>query len=283
MEKIPKTTSSKLTYSIIIPTWKRPGLALLFAENIRRITDAQIIIIDQENDKPSNKEELKKRNIFYFPLPAANTSHAKNVGIEHATGDIIFFFDDDAEITPDTIPAHLALYNDPGVIGTAGMVINDGEEITYDTNIETGKTNFFGTRFSFHFRSAREQDIDFPYGCNMSFRKSVLNKVHGFDEDYGKVFEEVDLASRARAFGRIRYTPEAVVYHHKAKVGGTRGTTEKKNRMLYYFYGLYLRKRILFPFSLVSLLLRTRTVLKECPYAVGDLYQGYFRLSKFKE
>lgn len=262
--------------SIVIPTYNRPNLALTAAEIIRRFhPDIQITIVDQQGEAHIDKGEIKKLNIKLVDLQVENTSVAKNRGIKESTGDIIFFFDDDIEITEDTIPQQLKEYDDPQVMGTCGRVLNDHEQIPKDTDVPTGTMNWLGTKFVQQFWSTRKQKIDFPYGCNMSFRADVLKKVNGFDERFPKIFEEIDLGKRVRTHGKLMFVPEALAYHHKAKSGGTRTDMKNKMRMIYTNYGLYIAKHVPFPLSLLTLALRTRTVLHEAPFAIKDLYKGY--------
>lgn len=264
------------TISVVIPTFNRPTLALTAAKTIRKFhPHVQITIVDQQSGANIRDEEIKKLNITFVNLQVENTSVAKNRGIKESTGDIIFFFDDDIEITKDTIPAQMKEYSDPKVVATCGRVLNDHEQVPENTHVRTGVTNWLGTRFVQQFWSTKKQNIDFPYGCNMSYRASVLEKVQGFDERFPKIFEEIDLGKRVRKYGNISFVPEALAYHHKAKSGGTRTDMKNKMRMIYRNYGLYIAKHVLFPVSLLTLALRTRTVLHEAPFAVKDLYKGY--------
>lgn len=283
MDQRKKTTPVKiaknhrLTASIVIPTYNRPNLALKAAYIIRKFhPDIQITIVDQQNSSKLDPKKVKKLNIQYFNLPEINTSASKNKGIMESKGDIIFFFDDDVEITKNTIPSQLSQYDNGEVVATSGRVINDNEKVPKNTNVETGKTNSMGTKFLQQFWSTKEQAIDFPYGCNMSFKKSVLTKINSFDTRFPKIFEEIDLGKRAKKYGKLIFVPQALVYHHKAPSGGTRTSAVGKMKMIYVSYGCYLAKHVLFPLSLISLVMRTRTALKEAPYAILDLYKGYF-------
>lgn len=277
MAVLQKKAPDESDVSIVIPTYKRPGLAVKAAKKIRQFhPGVEIIIVDQESTSAISKKEQGTLKIAYFNLSKANTSSAKNKGIEESKGEIIFFFDDDIEITKNTIPAQLAQYSDETVVGTSGRVINDGEKTPKKSAVETGKTNRMGTKFLLQYWSTKKQAIDFPYGCNMSFRKSTLKAAGGFDERFPKIFEEVDLGVRvSRMYGSILFVPGALAFHHKAPAGGTRTDIRNKKRMIYLHYGKYLGKDVPFPLSLVSLGMRTKTALFEAPYALVDLYNGY--------
>lgn len=273
-----KATKSP-TASVVIPTFGRPTLALSLAKQVYKFyPEAQIIIVDQEKTSQIDQNDIDKLNINLLNLKQPNTSWAKNMGIKIAKGEIVFFFDDDVEITENTISSHLNLYQDPSIAGVSGRVINDSELLQDDMNVETGKTNILGTKFLWQFWSTKRQFVHFAYGCNMSYRKSVLESVGGFDENFPKIFEEIDLGIRiTRSGNKIVFNPKALVFHHKAPSGGTRTSEHNKMKMIYSHYGFYLAKNVPFPLSIFSLLLRTKTALVKSPWAVLDLYKNYIR------
>ena len=250
--------------SIVIPTFGRPGLAEKLKLQIEKFhrNNYEVIIVKS----------------------SGNTSETKNKGIKMSRGEIVIFFDDDVEITKETIPSHLQTYSDHKIIGVAGRVINDSDRLPGNTDVDTGKTNLMGTKFDYKFWSTKKQEVDFVYGCNMSFRKSALLKIKGFDEQFPKIFEEVDLSKRIKKLGKIIFEPQALVYHHKATFGGIRPEEKQaKQKLIFANYGRYLAKNIFFPLSLISLLLRARTALKiSLPIAI-ELLKGYIKsLSKYK-
>ncbi len=277
MAVLQKKSLDLTNVSVVIPTYQRPRLALQAAASIRKFhKDIEIIIVDQQNSAKPDLDEVKKLRVKFITIETVNTSRAKNHGIAQSKGDFVFFFDDDVEISQDTIPAQLTSYENPSVVATAGRVINDGEHIPKETDVITGRTNRLATKFIFQYWSTRQQYVDFPYGCNMSFRKKNLLLAGGFDEHFPKIFEEIDLGVRISSiYGKILFVPEAVAYHHKAISGGTRTDKKGKNLMIYSHYGYYLAKHVQFPLSLVSLILRTKSALFEAPYALPILYQSY--------
>jgi len=262
--------------SIIIITYNRPYSALLLAKKIRMLdSKIEIIIVDQDRSSKITSKEIKLFGIKYLNLKKPSVATSRNKGIEKAKGEIIIFFDDDVEITKKTIHEHIKSYSNKKVVGVAGRAINDNDKLPKNLGVETGKTNFLGTKFSLNFWSTKEQCVDFPYGCNMSFRKNILLKVGMFDQKYDKYFEEVDLGARLKKnHYLIKFEPKALVYHHQAKAGGSR--ISHANEIFYNHYGYYLAKNVVFPFSLISLLIRSITLLKRYPKIIINLYSGYF-------
>ncbi|HBP51580.1 TPA: hypothetical protein DD455_04600 [Candidatus Shapirobacteria bacterium] len=271
-----KTNSMQI--SIVIPTYNRPGLAMNLAKEIRRYEPkAEIIVVDQSTVKEDPKK-IETLFVKYIDDNKVNTSTAKNVGLAKATGDIVFFFDDDIEITPQTINAHLNEYEDPEVMGIAGRVINDGEEVPRTTDVETGKTNRFLTAFISNFWGTKRQLVQFPYGCNMSFRRSILKKLGGFDEKITPPgFEEYDLGLSVTMKGKMIFSPEALVYHHRATTGGNRLKKTDWFKKYYWNYGRMIAKHVSLPGSIYSLVRIAGRILKEYPPAIGSFFTGYFQ------
>ena len=89
-----------------------------------------------------------------------------------------------------------------------------------------------------------------PDGCAALYRKSMLDQIGGFDEDFFAYGDDAELGLRARIAGwKCIYTPRAVVRHHRGSTMG-KGSRERlelieRNRVL-----LALK---LFPWSLLWL------------------------------
>lgn len=262
--------------TIIIPTYNRPGLAASLTKQIRNLGfKDEIIIIDQSNKK-ENLDGLEKLRVKYLTDVQVNTARAKNIGIKEAKGEIIIFFDDDVELTKDTINAHISAYKNKEVLGVAGRVINDGEEVPSNADVETGKANESLTAFVGNFWGTKTQFVQFPFGCNMSFRKSILEGLKGFDEKITPPgFEEYDLGLRVSRIGKIIFVPEALVFHHRAKSGGNRLSRDDWYKKYYWNYGRMIRKHVKFPFLIISLIHLKLRIIREYPNALVSFFSGF--------
>ena len=245
--------------SVVIATFNRSDLANNLAIKIRKLNpDVETLVIDQSGSKP-------------------NLCKARNLGISRSKGDVVIFFDDDVEVTLKTITSHLLEYKNSNTIGVAGRVINDGESVPSNTNVETGKVNILGTSFVKNFWGEKRQNVAYPYGCNMSFRKSALDIIGKFDEKFPpplSSFEEIDLGLRVSKIGNLIFSPDALVYHHRAKTGGTRTDNKVRNKLYYQSYGRLIRKHIKFPLNLISIGVIKLRILKEAPYALLAFAKG---------
>ncbi len=228
---------AKREITIVIGTLNRPAVAAKLLKQIAadpRSTNWEILVFDQSDSK--NYRLLKHE---FQPFDSAqgklihlnepNTCHYLNLGWQKAASPIVLYLDDDVELTKSTIDSHLNAYRNPQILGVAGRVINNNDD--YDVSIhhnrDTSRIKSFGAVIDKNFASTNKSFIDFPYGCNMSFRKSILQKTGGFDEKlHGPIYayNEVDLGYRiSKKYPRsIVFEPEALVYHHRYPSGGTR-------------------------------------------------------------
>jgi len=83
----------------------------------------------------------------------------------------------------------------------------------------------------------REEEVLWPDGCAAMYRKSMLDHVGGFDEDFFAYGDDAELGLRARIAGwKCIYAPGAVVRHHRSSTLG-QGSAERlelieRNRVL---------------------------------------------------
>jgi hypothetical protein len=113
-----------------------------------------------------------------------------------------------------------------------------------------GQNRGRGTGAKDHGQFDREEEVLWPDGCAAMYRREMLERIGGFDEDFFAYGDDAELGLRARVAGwKCIYTPEAVVRHHRASTLGKSSTRRleliERNRVL-----LALK---LFPWSLLVL------------------------------
>ncbi|MEV1288769.1 glycosyltransferase [Micromonospora sp. NPDC049679] len=147
-------------------------------------------------------------------------SAARNTGLAQATDEIVAFLDDDAEADPDWLARLLPHYRDERVLAVGGYAVAAWEE---------ERPRWLPPEFdwvvgcSFTGQPTQVAPVRNVIGCNMSFRRSVLDRTAGFNPALGRVgrtpvgCEETELCIRIRQLqpdGVVLYEPAARVRHH---------------------------------------------------------------------
>jgi GT2 family glycosyltransferase len=136
-------------------------------------------------------------------------SNARNTGCEAATGEIVAYVDDDAWPDPDWLRFLAIAYRRGDLVGVGGPNLpppGDGPIADCVANAPGGPVHvLLDDRLAEHIP-----------GCNMSFRRTALLAVGGFDPTYRVAGDDVDLCWRLQERGGlIGFAPAAVVWHHR--------------------------------------------------------------------
>lgn len=214
--------------TIVIPTLHRAQAIVDLVGDLlsQRYSAFDIIAVDQtkETNTKLSALSLSDSRLQIIRPNVVGTCHARNVGVAAATGDIIVFLDDDCRIPDvDFLSHHAANYADQTIGGVAGRVIDQNVTLNREQTgpvchvTKTGKV--YGNA-----SSDIRQDVNAPRGANMSFRRSIITAVGGFDEQFrgNAMREETDFSLRVvKAGWRIVYDP-AVSAIHLGLAGGSR-------------------------------------------------------------
>lgn len=137
---------------------------------------------------------------------------ARNSGVAASTGSVVAFLDDDAIACPEWLSQLAEPYHDPHV----GAVGGSAEPIWV-----SARPRWFPREFdwvvgcSYLGMPEHAQDVRNLFGCNMSYRRAVLEALGGFRLGYG--CDETELCIRLRQRWpqmRVVYVPDAKILHH---------------------------------------------------------------------
>ncbi len=150
-------------------------------------------------------------------------SCARNAGVKSTTGDIVAFIDDDAVADEKWLENSILNYKDEHVVGVGGQIWP-----TWERNRPAWfpEELYWIVGCSYKGLPQKRASIRNPIGCNMSFRKTVLEKAGYFRKDIGRLGcklmcnEETEFAIRALKMSpssKIIFDPSAIVYHKVAR------------------------------------------------------------------
>ncbi|MBN1137157.1 MAG: glycosyltransferase family 2 protein [Anaerolineae bacterium] len=170
---------------------------------------------------------------------AANLGYAgaNNVGFRHGRGTYLVVLNPDTRVEPDWLEELIrALENDPlaGLATSKILLMDDpqrinacGNDITY-----TGVTVCRGAG---QHASAYDQPEIVPAvsGAGFAIKRSLLEQIGGFDEQFFIYYEETDLSLRAMLAGyHCLYVPTSVMVHKYAfRFSAEKCFREERNRL----------------------------------------------------
>ena len=252
-----------MTLSVVVITYKRPEFLRRCLDSLAqlRVPASEVLVVDQSPDDQS-RVVAEQAGVRWLDnkANAGNMTSSRNVGLQVATGDLVAFIDDDVEVDPGWSAALAEVFGDlPEVGGATGLTLNDGQ--AHDWCAAVGSVDGSG-RLVGHFDCTAvtaRQPVSHLLGANMTFRRSALITMGGFDEDWPgtAMAEDTDVALRVRRAGwSLVFDPAVRVVHYGAP--HVRG---QRFDLRYHFYArrnytrLLLRHRSLLGVGVVTYLL----------------------------
>ena len=148
----------------------------------------------------------------------------RNIGLEHARGDLVVFFDDDMELYGgylEQITAWFAAH--PACVGASGNIVNEtprpmlsrAYRRIFDLANDDGRLRKSGDAAYLRL-PRRATRVDSLSGGNMVYRRAVIADMR-FDEHLGTYGgEDVDFSLRVGRRGELWMVPDARIVHKKA-------------------------------------------------------------------
>jgi len=247
--------------SIIIPTYNRSDVFKRCLEHIEKLNyqPYEVIIVDASSNNETRRMIAEYNKIKYIKIDSSKRQQCRqrNIGIQKAKGEIVAFLDDDSLVYPDWLDEIVSAYSFSDNVGGVGGRALRGEHIYWDGKTPIGriKNDGFLTE-GFDGDPGGIIEVDHLIGCNMSYRKDVLDKIGNIDERFGYGGRwETELAIRVKKAGyKILYNPKAVVNHLGAAREGVKRFSliyqYRMNRnhmyMLVKNYGFFNKKTMLY-------------------------------------
>lgn len=139
-------------------------------------------------------------------------SQARNTALLAAQGEIVLYIDSDAYADRNLIEVLLKAYGanpDPRLAGIGGRGI--------EANNQSAPDRWRSVHAAQNYGNGPRKQVDFIYGLCMSFQRSILLEVGGFDPFFVSNAEDVNIGWRlTRASYTLVYEPRAIVYHQRS-------------------------------------------------------------------
>jgi GT2 family glycosyltransferase len=230
--------------SIVIATCGRPAelarcLAALAAHRTRCEVETITVHAPGDDDAVA-MVRAEHAGVRVVRSEIRNLSHQRNLGAAAATGEVLFFLDDDAWPVDGCLDALAAAFEADPRVGEAG-----GPALEADGSLQMGPVavNEFGVTRNVSGPEGLPRGYLFQLtGCNMAIRAAALRDAGGFDENFAYHLDDSDVAVRVhRAGWRVTWTEEARVFHvrapgpHRRTVWDRDWTSVAKNQVYFAF------------------------------------------------
>lgn len=217
--------------SIVVCTYNRADSLSETLDALQRLQVPETIgweVIVVDNNSTDRTREVVERHAQGWPRlryefePAQGLSHARNRGIASAQGEIVLFTDDDVLPEPDWLIRVLEGMARHGADASGGYIAPIWEVPPPKWLTE----RFYGF---LAVRTDREDDYPIedprqaPYGANMAIRRSVFDRVGGFDTNRGRKGKVLASGEDGEMFERILDAGYKAVFlgdaqvHHKVE------------------------------------------------------------------
>jgi len=186
----------------------------------------ELLVVD--NNSKDNTRAIVTDYIARFPdrvrylcETKQGLSNARNAGIQNARGEVIAFMDDDVTLDPNWLQLLTSHLLDGSHSGAGGRVRPPKDFVAPDwLTLDGGRMDASGVLALFDAGDQPGELQKPPFGANMAFRREMFEKHGNFRADLGRCGddlignEDTEFGNRLLAAGeRLRYEPEAVVYH----------------------------------------------------------------------
>ena len=296
-----------MTITVAIATLNRPGDMAAFMPTLAFQTQLpdQFIVVDAGD--PSElaqgmQDVLGETGMELLYLRSEKgLCTQRNVALDHATGDIIFFFDDDVELEPTYIEKVMecfamemsppvgcvqgTLIDPPGTIGGWKSKVYRSFGLTHWTSEQDPALYTAG---GVRFLTEPREIIEVPVaqGCRMAFRREVFEHerfvqfLPGYCQN-----EDVDMTFRVGKNWKILQTPHAKLLHKESPVSRIQYPAQL-GQMIFAHYYVFTRYRQKTPANVAQYawshsglmaLALGRAVIKAQPEVLRGIKDGYQR------
>jgi GT2 family glycosyltransferase len=170
--------------------------------------DYEVIVVDDGSTDDTREILARYPVVRAIHQPNRGLSVARNVGLQCATGAIIAYTDSDCVADPDWLThlVHQLIRGGAAAVGGPNLTPQDGWLAACVAAAPGQPTHVL----------VSDQVAEHIPGCNMAFRREALEAINGFDPQYRKAGDDVDVCWRLRHEGLgITFAPGAFVWHHR--------------------------------------------------------------------
>lgn len=263
MNTVERTSAPELpSVSVVVRSYKRREslLEILAILQVQDHPDFEVIVMEQSGFSAAERAPLdavsasdpRFRFVYSEPLGVGG---AREAGWRQARKEIVLTIDDDdVPLGRDFVSGHARNYLDPEIVGVTGRHVYSPDEVCGYNRRRARKQclryNFFGYPHTFARFDERIESVNWVHGSNGSLRKSVIERVGGWDARSSEHDEHplcLPLQRMLRRGERLVFDPSIRLLRRKDIPGGAAVRFEGPQRIydmwIRYYHDLVMKHR----------------------------------------
>lgn len=224
-----------MTVSVVIPAWNLWDMTRQCLESLARHTpldDVEVIVADNGSTDATAAQLQAVGEALFGPrfiavrLPE-NQGFARgcNAGARAASGSLLFFLNNDAQVTENWLPPLRAALSNPRVGAAGPLLLLPGSGrvqhygIAFAPTMEV--THLYALFPGDHPLVRKKRIFQAVTGAALLLPAALFHKCGGFHEGYVNGFEDLDMCCAVRREGLLAVSvPESVVFHFTSQTPG---------------------------------------------------------------
>ncbi|MFM7205716.1 MAG: glycosyltransferase [Planctomycetaceae bacterium] len=173
-----------------------------------RYPDYEVILVDDGSTDNTPAIAARFAEVRTIRQENRGLSAARNAGLSAATGEIVAYTDSDCFAEPDWLThlVHQLESTGADAVGGPNLSPDDGWLAACVAAAPGQPTHVLES----------DQVAEHVPGCNMAYRRALLEQINGFDPQFLRAGDDVDVCWRLQqAGGWITFAPAAFVWHHR--------------------------------------------------------------------
>ncbi len=224
--------------SIVFPNLNGASLTIDCLKSIRKLnypkSKIETIVVDNHSTDGSQQKIKQTYPRVKLIENKTNLGFAKavNQAVEDSRSKLIFVTNNDVFLEKNCLNIlvdYLITHKNVGVVGPS-VYSQNSRKILHSSL----KFNLYTGLFRKNVKKSKEVESDWIEGSGMLFKRTLWEKLGGFDEGFFFIFEDLDFCRRAAKIGyKIVALKDAIIQH---KVGATVNRKEMQNLKFYEGY-----------------------------------------------
>lgn len=206
-----------MTISVIVPVHNAKGTLPQLFDSLSKQTydDFEIIVVDDcSNDGTS--EIIKDYHCNIIKLTRNHgPAHCRNIGAQHAVGEILAFTDSDCRVDPHWLQTIQKIFSQNDADAVMGKLVLLPSNFLGDSISALGFPGGGTIGFDKIWKVDQKGFTNSISSCNFAISKTIFWNIGGFDESFPYPGGEDSLfAYHLRRMNyRIKYCPDVLIYH----------------------------------------------------------------------